>query len=364
MLYSGYEIVEITKRISNHRISLWLLLICASVMILIGHGSIEVLDRDEARFAQASKQMVQTADIITVRFQEELRAKKPIGIYWLQSASASLFGSDKISSYRFPSLLGYILSIVLSFLFVKNLWPDSGHLQQIVPSSLLACSLIILAEAHIAKTDSILLSLILAQQFSLWLCYKNRFNINASSATKWFWISMAFAILVKGPIAPFLAFVTIFGLIIIDRDWSWLKRLNFLSGLLIIGIICLPWVLAVSFATEGVFLSQAIQTDFLPKLKSGQESHGAPPGLYLLTILLFVFPASIFFGALFRTNAQFWRSDASRFCLIWLLSYWLIIELIPTKLPHYILPIIPALMMLIGRAIFIPISKIKWRRTS
>ena len=362
MLYSGYEIVEITKRISNHRISLWLLLICASVMILIGHGSIEVLDRDEARFAQASKQMVQTADIITVRFQEELRAKKPIGIYWLQSASASLFGSDKISSYRFPSLLGYILSIVLSFLFVKNLWPDSGHLQQIVPSSLLACSLIILAEAHIAKTDSILLSLILAQQFSLWLCYKNRFNINASSATKWFWISMAFAILVKGPIAPFLAFVTIFGLIIIDRDWSWLKRLNFLSGLLIIGIICLPWVLAVSFATEGVFLSQAIQTDFLPKLKSGQESHGAPPGLYLLTILLFVFPASIFFGALFRTNAQFWRSDASRFCLIWLLSYWLIIELIPTKLPHYILPIIPALMMLIGRAIFIPISKIKWRR--
>ena len=364
LLYFGYEIVEVTKRISNHRISLWLLLICASVMILIGHGSIEVLDRDEARFAQASKQMVQTADIITVRFQEELRAKKPIGIYWLQSASASLFGSDKISSYRFPSLIGYILSIVLSFLFVKNLWPDSGYLQQIVPSSLLACSLIILAEAHIAKTDSILLSLILAQQFSLWLCYKNRFNINASSSTKWFWISMGFAILVKGPIAPFLAFVTIFGLIIIDRDWSWLKRLNFLSGLVIIGIICLPWVLAVSFATEGVFLSQAIQSDFLPKLISGQESHGAPPGLYLLTILLFVFPASIFFGALFRTNAQFWRSDASRFCLIWLLSYWLIIELIPTKLPHYILPIIPALMMLIGRAIFIPISKIKWRRTA
>ena len=175
---------------------------------------------------------------------------------------------------------------------------------------------------------------------------------------------MGFAILVKGPIAPFLAFVTIFGLIIIDRDWSWLKRLNFLSGLVIIGIICLPWVLAVSFATEGVFLSQAIQSDFLPKLISGQESHGAPPGLYLLTILLFVFPASIFLGALFRTNAQFWRSDASRFCLIWLLSYWLIIELIPTKLPHYILPIIPALMMLIGRAIFIPISKIKWRRTA
>ena len=176
LLYSRYEIVEFSKKITNRRVSLWLLLIFSTLMILIGHNSIEVIDRDEARFAQASKQMVQTSDIITVKFQDDLRAKKPIGIYWLQSTSALLFGSEEISSYRFPSLLGFILSVVISYLFVKNLWSDSRHLQQVVSASLLASSFIVLAESHLAKTDSILLSLIIAQQFALWLIYKNRFK--------------------------------------------------------------------------------------------------------------------------------------------------------------------------------------------
>ena len=70
------------------------------------------MDRDEARFAQASKQMVESGDIITVRFQDELRAKKPVGIYWLQSVSAHLFGQDDIAVYRLPSLLGLLLALV------------------------------------------------------------------------------------------------------------------------------------------------------------------------------------------------------------------------------------------------------------
>ncbi len=350
------------KNTSNRRISLWLLVIFSTFMILMGHNSIEVIDRDEARFAQASKQMVQTADIITVKFQDELRAKKPIGIYWLQSVSAVLFGTEEISSYRFPSLLGYIFSVVLTYWFVKNLWSDSRFIQQLVSASLLATSFIVLAEAHLAKTDSILLSLVTAQQLALWVCYKNRFKQHALSAKRWLWVFMALAILVKGPIAPVLALITVLGLILIDRDWRWLGQLHFFYGILIICIICLPWVLTVSITTDGVFLSQAIEQDFFPKLTSGQESHGAAPGTYLMTILLFIFPASIFIGSLFRTNKKFWRSDASKFCIVWFCGYWLVLELIPTKLPHYILPVLPALTMLIGRAIFIPISDIRWRR--
>ena len=356
--------------LSHHRLGLWILVIFASLLILIGHATINVIDRDEARFAQASKQMVETADIITVKFQDELRAKKPIGIYWLQSASATLFGSEDISSYRLPSLLGYIVSLVLCYLFVRNLWPDSRHLQQLVSSSLLASCFIILAEAHIAKTDSLLLSLIMTQQFSLWLFYKNRHLDkhlnkhlpNNRSGRVWFWVSMAFAILVKGPIAPFLALTTLLGLVIIERELRWIRELRFVSGLLIIGVICLPWVLAVSIATDGSFLAQAVTKDLLPKLASGQESHGAPPGTYVLTILILMFPVSIFLGSFSRTNAQFWRSDATKFCFVWFVGYWFVIELIPTKLPHYILPILPALIMLIGRAVFLPVSLLKWRR--
>jgi hypothetical protein len=63
----------------------------------MGHQSLEVIDRDEARFAQASKQMVLSGDLITPYFMDELRAKKPIGIYWLQSASAAIFGHFDIA---------------------------------------------------------------------------------------------------------------------------------------------------------------------------------------------------------------------------------------------------------------------------
>lgn len=367
---SRSEMLANAKMLSHRRLGLWILVIFASLLILIGHATINVIDRDEARFAQASKQMVETADIITVKFQDELRAKKPIGIYWLQSASAALFGSEDISSYRLPSLVGYIVSLVLCYLFVRNLWPDSRHLQQLVSSSLLASCFIILAEAHIAKTDSLLLSLIMTQQFSLWLFYKNRHLDkhlnkhlpNNRSGRVWFWVSMAFAILVKGPIAPFLALTTLLGLVIIERELRWIRELRFVSGLLIIGIICLPWFLAVSIATDGSFLAQAVTKDLLPKLASGQESHGAPPGTYVLTILLLMFPVSIFLGSFSRTNAQFWRSDATKFCFVWFVGYWFVIELIPTKLPHYILPILPALIMLIGRAVFLPVSLLKWRR--
>ena len=362
MFNSRSEMLANAQWFSHRRLSLWVLVIFASLLVLIGHATINVIDRDEARFAQASKQMVETADIITVKFQDELRAKKPIGIYWLQAASAALLGPEKISSYRLPSLIGYIISLVLCYLFVRNLWPDSRHLQQLVSSSLLASCFIILAEAHIAKTDSILLSLIMAQQFSLWLFYKNRHLANNRYGRGWFWVLMAFAVLVKGPIAPFLALTTLLGLVIIEREWRWIRQLRFVSGLFVIAVICLPWVLAVSIATDGSFIAQAVTKDLMPKLFSGQETHGAPPGTYLLTILLLMFPVSIFLGSFSRTNAQFWRSDSAKFCFVWFVGYWFAIELIPTKLPHYILPILPALVMLTGRAVFLPVSLLRWRR--
>ena len=362
MFNSRSEMLANAQWFSHRRLSLWVLVIFASLLVLIGHATINVIDRDEARFAQASKQMVETADIITVKFQDELRAKKPIGIYWLQAASAALLGPEKISSYRLPSLIGYIISLVLCYLFVRNLWPDSRHLQQLVSSSLLASCFVILAEAHIAKTDSILLSLIMAQQFSLWLFYKNRHLANNRSGRGWFWVLMAFAVLVKGPIAPFLALTTLLGLVIIEREWRWIRQLRFVSGLFVVAVICLPWVLAVSIATDGSFIAQAVTKDLMPKLFSGQETHGAPPGTYLLTILLLMFPVSIFLGSFSRTNAQFWRSDSAKFCFVWFVGYWFAIELIPTKLPHYILPILPALVMLTGRAVFLPVSLLRWRR--
>ena len=86
-----------------------LALLAAAVMV--GHQTVPPMDRDESRFAQASRQMADTGDLVTIRFQDEIRAKKPVGIYWLQSASASLFGEEHIAAYRLPSLIAMLLTV-------------------------------------------------------------------------------------------------------------------------------------------------------------------------------------------------------------------------------------------------------------
>ncbi|HZZ30946.1 MAG TPA: glycosyltransferase family 39 protein, partial [Phenylobacterium sp.] len=80
---------------------------------LPGLIAVPPLDRDEARFAQATAQMLESGDFTVIRYQEEPRFKKPVGIHWLQAASVSLFSNPEdreIWAYRIPSLLGAMLA--------------------------------------------------------------------------------------------------------------------------------------------------------------------------------------------------------------------------------------------------------------
>src|ERR1700704_298987 len=85
-----------------------------------GIASTPPLDRDEARFAQATRQMLETGDFLRIRFQAEARNKKPAGIYWLQAAAVSSFStaaSEAIWPYRLPSLIGALAASLLTFAF-------------------------------------------------------------------------------------------------------------------------------------------------------------------------------------------------------------------------------------------------------
>jgi 4-amino-4-deoxy-L-arabinose transferase-like glycosyltransferase len=106
--------------------------------------------------------MVETADIITVKFQDELRAKKPIGIYWLQAFSSKVFGSEEIGSFRVPSLFSSLISIFFVGFLTRLIFP---FYQTIVVTLLFASSITFMGEAHLAKTDATLLSLICIQQY-------------------------------------------------------------------------------------------------------------------------------------------------------------------------------------------------------
>src|SRR5258706_9695647 len=83
------------------------------LLYLPGIAAIPPLDRDEARFAQATRQMLETGDFVQIRFQDEARNKKPVGIHWLQAASVALLSttaSAAIWPYRLPSLAGALLA--------------------------------------------------------------------------------------------------------------------------------------------------------------------------------------------------------------------------------------------------------------
>jgi hypothetical protein len=88
----------------------------AVVFFLPGQASLPVTDRDEARFTQASLQMVESGDPVDIRFQDEPRLKKPVGIYWLQAGAMLLSGQGAEASVfvqRLPSLLGAVVAVVL-----------------------------------------------------------------------------------------------------------------------------------------------------------------------------------------------------------------------------------------------------------
>src|ERR1700712_2923291 len=98
---------------ASHGRAVLVLTVVALLNILPGFFNTPPVDRDEARFAQATKQMIESGDYVDIRFQDDVRYKKPVGIYWLQAAAVqagSALGVPRAGTtiwlYRLPSLLG------------------------------------------------------------------------------------------------------------------------------------------------------------------------------------------------------------------------------------------------------------------
>ncbi|MEO5374674.1 MAG: glycosyltransferase family 39 protein [Alphaproteobacteria bacterium] len=325
-------------------------------LYLPGIAAVPPLDRDESRFAQATKQMLETRDFVRIQFQDIPRNKKPVGIYWMQAASVSLFGEPgrpAIWPYRLPSVLGATAAVLLAFHFGQGLF---GGRTAFAGAALLAGSLLLTAEAHQAKTDAVLLACVVAAQGALGRFYMAKRGGPSPppgiAVAMTFWLAQGVGILVKGPIVPLISLLTIAALWAWERRLDWLRGLRPLVGLPLAAAIVAPWVVAISSATGGAFVGDAVRSDLLPKLLGAQESHGAPPGYYLLLASLTLWPASLF---LWPALVRSWRERATpavRFCLAWVLPTWVVFEAVPTKLPHYVLPTYPALTLLIAATLF------------
>ncbi len=329
----------------------------AALVVLVsslpGLLAIPPLDRDEARFAQASAQMLETGDLVNIRFQAEPRDKKPVGIHWLQTLSVKLFSSverREIWVYRLPSLLGAMLAAAATAWGAAVFLGPRGGL---TAGALLAATFLLSSEAGIGKTDAVLCGAVALSMAGLARVYAAARGDwpDRPRAKAWFWIGQALGLIIKGPIAPMVAGLAIGALWIADRRADWLKRLGWVWGLVLVAAVVGPWAAAITVATDGRFWMGAIGDDLGPKLVSGQESHWGPPLLHLAVSPLLLFPVGLMLPAALVYGWRKRREPFARFALAWLVPAWLVFEAMPTKLVHYPLPLYPALAALLAGAL-------------
>jgi 4-amino-4-deoxy-L-arabinose transferase-like glycosyltransferase len=311
------------------------------------------LDRDESRFAEASAQMVETGDLVSIHFQDTPRFKKPVGIYWLQAAAVKLLSEREdrtIWAYRVPSLLGAMLAAAAC------VWGAAAFLRPgsaLLSGVMLGGGFMLSTEASIAATDAVLCGATSLSMAALGRIYlADRGGPSAGRWTRAFlWSGVALALIVKGPIGPMVVILAIALLCLWERRTRWLAGLGWGWGLIGVAAVCGPWALAITVATDGAFWGAAVGGDLAPKLAGDAEGHGAPPGFYALLSPLLLFPSTLLLPA---GAVAAWRARAEpgvRFALCWLIPSWLVFEAAPTKLIHYTLPLYGALAWLMARAL-------------
>ncbi|TGS88931.1 glycosyltransferase family 39 protein [Mesorhizobium sp. M3A.F.Ca.ET.174.01.1.1] len=334
-----------------------ILLLFSLLMTFGGLVSLPPIDRDESRFVQATKQMVETGDYVDILFQETSRYKKPVGIYWLQSAVVALSGDGAAAPiwvYRLVSMLGIAFAVVgIAWTGKKLFGAEAGLAAGLMMAAIFATAF----EGRDAKTDAMLLACCVAAQGALAQVYlAARRNEPVAAQLPWiFWIAQGLGILIKGPVAPVLSLLTAATLFAFERDWRWLLKLKLVRGIAIVLVIVLPWLILITLKSGGAFFQEAVGKDMLNKVAQGEESHGLPPGFYMLTYSLFMWPFGLIaVGAGLQAMNRFWDDPRLRFCLAWYIPFWLVFEAIPTKLPHYVMPAYPGMALLIGWLLTLP----------
>jgi 4-amino-4-deoxy-L-arabinose transferase-like glycosyltransferase len=346
--------------VGSHARALAVLFVVALVAFLPGFFSIPPVDRDEARFAQATKQMVESGDYVDIRFQDEVRYKKPVGIYWLQAAvvkAASALGFPgaltTIWLYRIPSLFGAIGAVLLTY------WTAVAFVSRraaVLAALMIASCVLLSIERLLAKTDALLLMTVVAAMGAMARAYlpQQRERLDAGGA--WtipaiFWTAIAAGVLLKGPLIVMVVALAALALSIVDRSARWLLTLKPIAGIIWLAVLVLPWFVAIIGRSGDAFLAQSMGEDMLGKVFAGQESHGAPPGYYFVLFWVTFWPGATLAALAAPTVWRARREASVKFLLAWLVPSWLVFELVMTKLPHYVLPLYPAIAILIAGAI-------------
>jgi len=319
--------------------------LAAAAFYWLGNNRTSLWDRDEPRFAEPAKEMLLVPrwdGLIVPRLNGELHLHKPPWCYWQIAAAYVVFGVNE-SAARFFSGLWAGASVGLIFWFLGRSSRPAGA----VAAASAATSALLLVTAKLAIADASLLFFTLTAVLAL----REVFRGNPSTWPRLvFWVSLGVAALIKGPAVLSVVGPLAVGLLLVDRDRRWFRRLGWLWGPIFTILIAAPWYVAVYNLSGGALAERFWHYDIWRRVFQPLEGHRGFPGFYVVTALGGLFPWSAFLAPL---SAFAWRQRRDRqvkFLLCWLIGPTLVLETLRTKMAHYWLPMAPAYALLLGLA--------------
>lgn len=329
----------------------------AAGLYLLGNGRVSLWDRDEPRYAQCSRQMLEGfpgprgahgPDLAVPHFLDDLRTEKPPLIYWCQAAAMKVLGQNAFAA-RLPSAVG--MTLVLTLLAVV-LYRAVGPVRATWTVFILATSALTIMSAKMCLTDAVLLLWITIALACVYAVYRGN---RSWLVTIILWAALGLGGLTKGPIVLAVVAVTLAALLILDffpgrrLHIGWWLGLRPWVGAVILAAIAGPWLWVVNHRAP-TFLHRIFATAER-HLAAGALKHTGPPGYYLATIWGLFFPWCLLLPT---TLVIAWRNrhlPIIRFCLAIVIGVWVFQELMKTKLPFYLLPAFPALALLTADAL-------------
>ncbi|MCB1520884.1 MAG: glycosyltransferase family 39 protein [Hyphomicrobiaceae bacterium] len=330
----------IARLSSTPALAAGMLILLVLALHLPGLLTLPPLDRTEVIYAQTAKQMLEAGGSWTApRFMAEPKFEKPLAVIWGQAATAWATGEvDQIRGYRIPSLLGTILAVLFTYWGARAVFGDKVAL---VGSSLLATMLVIAVQATLAMPESMMLAASTAAMWAVARAY-------VAGEDKWegaggrgtalaFWLALGVGVVVNVFTVALIAALTVLALVAADRgEASWLRRLWSVPGLMLFLVVAASWPVALWMGgTLDAAIGQWRQEGWHLLLGPQEMKWRVVPGLFVLFLLLGLFPAGLFLPPAVVSGWRQRTTRGVRFLFAWLLPYLVFLELLTRKTPLY-----------------------------
>ncbi len=323
----------------------WLLLICAVNFLFMLNGN-SLWDVDEPNNAVCAREMLEAGNWWVPVFNGDLRFDKPILLYWLMMPAFSLFGVNEFAA-RLPSALSMTALTFIIFHFGSRLVSARAGAYAAL---IFATTLHIVVIGRAATPDPVFMLCICFAMLALFCVYWER--PDSPRLLYAAYVAIGFGVLAKGPVAVLMPGLVFLSFLLLAGKWRDIMWFRPLRGLLIILAVALPWYIAVGVLTDGAWLEGFILHHNIDRFSEPLQGHRGFPGLYLLSLFLGAFPwsglllSALIFGAWRLTEL---RTEPLRlFLLCWIGAFVLFFSIARTQLPNYILPVFPAVALLMG----------------